>query len=203
MLRFNSALLTFCGSFTGRYAPFQAIHVEPGRESGVLVVASDGGKATAIGYDASGEADESANLLPSNDLLAACRGIKTAAREIAIDETRATVTTYHKASSDRKEFLLLRSAEPFPPIRAALAACLDTWGAAPSVSATAGRYSTHYLEKAIKAAGSLTDALVLSAFDGGPLRLQGDGLELMVLVMPQTAEPIPPVPDWAVKFARE
>ena len=44
-------------------------------------------------------------------------------------------------------------------------------------------------------------SLVLSAFDGGPLRLQGEGLELMILVMPQTAEPIPPIPDWVLRFS--
>lgn len=201
MLRFNSALLHFCGAFRGPFAPFQSIHVEAAAAGGVIVLASDGGKVAAIGYDANGVADETANLLPSNELLLACKGIKTAEREVSIDDLRAQVTTFYKAGNESKEFLVLRSQEPYPPIRQALAACIDTWGATPSSSATAGRYRASYLEKAIKAAGALCDSLVLSAFDGGPLRLQGENLELMVLVMPQAAEPIPPVPDWAVNFA--
>lgn len=203
MLRFNSSLLAFCAAFKGAFAPFQAIHVTPAAGGGVVVLASDGGKVTAIGYDPDGIADETANLLPSRDLLAACKGIKTAERDISIDDLRAVVTTFYKIGNETKEFLVLRSQEPYPPIRQALAACFDTWGTAPSHGTTAGRYRISYLEKAIKAAGALADSLVLSAFDGGPLRLQGENLELMVLVMPQGAEPIPPVPDWAVNFARE
>lgn len=202
MLRFNSSLLAFCAAFKGAFAPFQAIHVTPAAGGGVVVLASDGGKVTAIGYDPDGIADETANLLPTQELLTACKGIKTAERDVSIDDLRAVVTTFYKAHNETKEFLVLRSQEPYPPIRQALAACLDTWGTAPAHGTTAGRYRASYLEKAIKAAGALTDSLVLSGFDGGPLRLQGERLELMVLVMPQTAEPIPPVPDWAVRFAR-
>jgi hypothetical protein len=42
---------------------------------------------------------------------------------------------------------------------------------------------------------------VLSAFDGGPLRIQGEGLEILLLLMPQTAVPIPAVPAWAEAWA--
>ena len=201
MLRFNSALLAIAGGFTGPYAPFQSIHVEPASGGGVIVVASDGGKVTAIGYDPRGVADEHANLLPSADVLAACKGLKGAEREVTIDGLSATVTTYRKTKSESKELLILRSSEPFPPIQQALAACIATWGTTPTSSATAGRYQSRYLEKALKAASSCGESVVLSAFDGGPLRLHVDGLELMVLVMPQTAEPIPSLPDWAVNFA--
>lgn len=203
MLRFNSALLALAGAFTGPFAPFQAIHVTPGPRGGVLVIASDGGKVTAIGYDPHGVADETANLLPSADVLSAAKAIKGAERELLIDDQRATVTTFRKLKNESKEFLILRSSAPFPPIQQALAACIATWSATPRSSATAGRYSAKYLEKAIKAAGALSDSLVLSAFDGGPLRLQAEALELIVLVMPQTAEPIPPLPDWAVDFAHD
>lgn len=201
MLRLNSALFAACGAFTGRFAPFQAIHLEPAGGGGVICVASDGGKVTAIGYDPRGVADETANLLPSGDVLSACRGIKGAERELQVEELSARVTTYRKSKNETKEFLILRSQEPYPPIREALAACIATWSATPTLSRSAGRYSTALLEKAVKAAGSLADSLVLSSFDGGPLRLHGESLELMVLVMPQTAEPIPPLPDWAVNFA--
>ena len=42
----------------------------------------------------------------------------------------------------------------------------------------------------------------MSAFDGGPMRLQTDRGNVVILVMPQTAEPIPPIPDWLINFAK-
>lgn len=201
MLQFKSPLLAICGAFTGPFAPFQSVHVEPAPQGGVIVVGSDGGKVTAVGFDPSGKADESVNLLPGSDLLAACKAIKGAERDITVQDASAQVTTYRKTKNETKEFALLRSQEPYPPIQQALARCLETWGSAPELSRSAGRYSVAYLEKALKAAGHLSESVVLSAFDGGPLRLQADNLELLVMVMPQTREPIPPLPEWAITFA--
>ena len=42
----------------------------------------------------------------------------------------------------------------------------------------------------------------MSCFDGGPLRLQGDSGNVIVVVMPQTALPIPAVPEWTELYAR-
>jgi hypothetical protein len=190
VLQFNSALLAAVGSFTGAYAPYQSIHIRP-HCGGVLLAASDHGKVTAVGFDRQGTADEALSILPSPELLKACAGIKTAERGISIDGDRALVTTYYKASSNKGK-----------EIDAALAACVERWGATPELSQTAGRYRVAYLERAIKAAGLLADSLVLSAFDGGPLRLQGESIELIILVMPQTAEPIPAFPDWIQEFSR-
>ncbi len=202
MLQFNSALLAAVGSFTGAYAPYQSIHIRP-HCGGVLLAASDHGKVTAVGFDRQGTADEALSILPSPELLKACAGIKTAERGISIDGDRALVTTYYKASSNKgKEIVIQHAITPFPDIDAALAACVERWGATPELSQTAGRYRVAYLERAIKAAGLLADSLVLSAFDGGPLRLQGESIELIILVMPQTAEPIPAFPDWIQEFSR-
>lgn len=200
MLQFNSALLAAVGAFTGAYAPYQSVHIRP-HCGGVLLAASDHGKVTAIGFDRQGQADETTAIIPSPELLKACAGIKTAERGIVIDAERALVTTYYKASSAKgKELPVQRSITPFPDIDAALAACVARWGTTPTLSQTAGRYRIAYLERAIKAAGLLADSLVLSAFDGGPLRLQGETIELIILVMPQTAEPIPALPDWLQAF---
>lgn len=203
MLLFNSALLAAVGAFTGAYAPYQAVHIRP-HCGGVLVAASDHGKVTAVGFDRRGAADETVSIIPSADLLKACAGIKTAERSIAIDGDSALVTTYYKTSSNKgKELPIHRSITPFPDLDSALAACVQRWGATPALSSTAGRYRVTYLERAIKAAGLLADSLVLSAFDGGPLRLQGETIELIILVMPQTAEPIPALPDWIQDFSQQ
>lgn len=203
MLQFNSALLAAVGSFTGKYAPYQAVLIQP-HAGGILLAASDEGKVTALGFDRNGRGDETATIIPSTELLKACSGIKTAERGVLIDGNTAVVTTYYKTSSSQgKELSLQRSITPFPPIDQAIAACIQRWGAIPALTTTAGRYKVAYLERAIKNAGLLSDSLVLSAFDGGPLRVQGESIELCILVMPQTAEPIPAVPDWLACFGTQ
>jgi len=200
MLQFNSALLAAAGLFVGRFTPYEAIHIQP-HNGGVLVAASDHGRISALGFDPAGRGDETCDLIADDKLLQACRGIKAAERDVRIEDQRAIVTTYRKTANESKEFPILRASTPFPPLESAVAACVQRWSATPEVSATAGRYDATYLEKAVKAAGLLCDSLVLNAFDGGPLRLQGEGLELMILVMPQTAEPIPPIPEWVLRFS--
>lgn len=190
------------GLFVGPYAPYQAVHIQP-HDGGVLLASSNQGRITFLGFDRQGKADESCDLIPDKPLLDACAGIKTAEREIAIDGTTARVTTYRKtAGNETKEFLVLRSSAGFPPIQDALSACVERWSATPTSSATAGRYATTYLTKALKAAGLHNDSIVMSAFDGGPLRLHSETLDMLILVMPQTAEPIPTLPDWICSFAR-
>lgn len=201
MIQFNSALLALAGLFVGPYAPYQAVHIQP-HQGGVLVASSNQGRVTFLGFDADGTAEESCDLIPDRALLDACAGIKTADRDIVIDGATAKVTTYRKiASNEVKEFNVQRSSAAFPPIHDALRACIERWSATPQVSGTAGRYGTSYLTKALKAAGLQADSLVLSSFDGGPLRLHSDTLDMIVLVMPQTAEPIPPLPDWICSYA--
>lgn len=196
MLAFNSALLAAVGSFTGKYAPYQSVLIRP-HAGGVLLAASDAGKVTALGFDRLGRGDTPATIIPSAELLRACTGIKTAERGVVIDGNSAIVTTYYKSSSSQgKELPVHHSITPFPPIESAITACIQRWGATPQHSETAGRYKVAYLERAIKNAGLLADSIVLSAFDGGPLRVQGESIELTILVMPQTAEPIPTIPDW-------
>ena len=201
MLQFNSAVLAAAGSFCGRYAPFQAVRLTP-HAGGVLAAATDEGKALALAFDPAGRADESCDLLPSNELLRACAGIKSAERDVRIEESAALVTTYRKTASDEvRQYPIQRSLSPFPAIDSLLTVALDYWGAMPASSDTAGRYNSAYLEKAIKTSSFLNSSLVLSAFDGGPLRLQNNAGTLCILIMPQTAEAIPPVPDWIQSFA--
>ena len=74
--------------------------------------------------------------------------------------------------------------------------------ATPSVSTTAGRYESWYVERALKGLSSTSDSVVLSAFDGGgPLRIQTDKADVVILVMPQVKEKIPSVPEWLSDYA--
>lgn len=194
---FSAPLLAVASEFTGKYAPYQAVQVKPHPKGGVLVSATDQGKVAVVGFDPRGEASGETCLLVPAELGRACRAVKTGPREITIDGMNATVRSYTKGGSSKAvELLVQHSAVEFPPLDQALRACVARWGQTPEASATAGRYDAGLLERAIKAAGSLADSIVLSAFDGGPLRLQGEGLEILIVLMPQTAEPIPPLPQW-------
>jgi hypothetical protein len=167
------------------------------------VAASDRGAATLIGWDPNGSASSEACLLPSRDLANACKGIKTAERDVSIDDDQAVVTTYHKAHSVSKEFSVAYSSCPPPPFEETIAAAVSYWGATPELSRTAGRYDLGLLLKALKALGSEDDAVVLSAWQGGPLRLQRGDVQAVILVMPQEAQPLPGVPAWLEDFAKQ
>lgn len=201
MVSLDASLVAVCGGFIGQYAPFQSIHIQPS-SSGVLVMASDHGRITVIGHDARGRGDAAATIVPSSELLKACAALKTAKREVLIEGDTATVITYRKTTADERRVIpVINASTPFPPIGPALVASIERWGATPQLSATAGRYETAFLEKAIKTVGVCAPSLVLSCFDGGPLRLQSETIDICVLVMPQAAEPIPAVPTWIQEFA--
>ncbi len=198
---FSAPLLSVASEFTGKYAPYQAVQVKPHPQGGVLVSATDQGKVAVVGYDPRGEAEAQTCLIVGDELARACRAIKTAQREITIDGMNAVVRSYGKNTSKSAEFLVQHSSVEFPPLVQVMAKCIERWGVSPGVSASAGRYDAGLLERVIKAGGALADSIVLSAFDGGPLRIQGEGIELLLLLMPQTAVPIPAVPEWAQSWA--
>jgi len=198
---FQAPLLALASEFTGKYAPYQSVLVQPHPDTGVVVAATDQGKVAVVGYDPRGEAEEETRLIVGDELARACRAIKTAQREITIDGMNATVRSYGKNTSKSAEFLVQHSTVEFPPLAQVMAQCIERWGSSPAASSSAGRYDASLLERVIKAGGSLADSIVLSAFDGGPLRIQGEGLEILLLLMPQTAVPIPAVPAWAEAWA--
>ena len=217
MLQLNSALIAIAAEFAGRYSPYQSIEISPDPRGGVYVASTDHGKIACLAFDPVGSGDETVQLLPNNDLIKACRGIKTAERTITIGSNRITescpaqppspantaiVTTHRKSTNDRVEVPLLYSSIEFPPLAKTLRAMLERWSGLPSTSATAGRYDANYLQKAIKGLTAQNSSVVLSAFDGGPMRIQGDNDSVVILVMPQTAEPIPPIPEWLTAYSR-
>jgi hypothetical protein len=202
MLSLDSALIAVAAEFTGLYAPYQGVALTPCPSGGVFVAATDHGKVACIAFDPRGQGDEARYLLPSADLLNACKGLKTADREIVIDGETALVTTFRKSTSNEvKEFPVTTSQVAPPPLALIMRHCIATWGATPELSRTAGRYATDYVNKAVKVLGSRDRSLVFSSFDGGPLRIQTDSGRIVVLVMPQKALPIPPLPPWMSEFA--
>lgn len=202
MLSLDSSLFAVAAEFTGAYAPFQGIALTPGPQGGVFIAATDHGKVACIAYDPRGTADESAYILPSTELLKYAKGIKTAERELRIDGSTGFVTTYRKSSSnDVREIPIARSNTQPPPLSRIMQSCIDTWGQAPILSETAGRYSSAYIDKAVRVLSNRESSLVFSAFDGGPLRIQSDNGNLIVLIMPQTAVPVPPLPAWLATYA--
>jgi hypothetical protein len=199
MFRLESSLFHLAAQFTGKYAPFQGVTIEP-FAGGVIAIASNRGAATFLGYDPKGYASEAACFLPGKELAAACKGIKSAERELAIEGPCAKVTTFYKEHSTAKEFTVNPCSQQ-PPIRQAVAEMLRTWGEVPKTSTTAGRYDLSLLTPAVRAIADESDCVVISGYDGGPLRLQSESLGCVVLLMPQTAQPIPPAPPWLADYA--
>lgn len=73
MLSFNSSLLAIASDFVGKYSPFQAIQITPAKNGGVYLASTDCGKIACLAFDPSGDADESALVIPTKDLLKVSR----------------------------------------------------------------------------------------------------------------------------------
>lgn len=200
MLQFKSGLLATACDFVGSYAPCQGVRIGP-LAGGVVVTATNRGAVAMIGYDPKGKADETTIILPSKELATACNGIKTAEREVTIEGDMAVVTTYHKEHSTSKEIPVSRSTQPFPDLSGVIRQALRFWGESPEVSSTAGRYDLPLLHKAVRAMTASANSIVISGYQGGPLRIQREDTEIVVLLMPQTAQEIPPAPAWLADFA--
>ena len=204
MLNCNSALLAIASEFVGRYSPYQSIQISPASYyGGVYFASTDGGKISCLAYDPSGSMDDYITLLPNSELIKASRGVKTASRTLSIetDSQVALVTTHRKTTSESKEIPVTYSSVEFPDLAGALKDCIKRWKVASS--ATAGRYDINYVQRAIKSLSSINSSVTLHSFDGGPMRIQEETGNIVILVMPQTAEPIPPIPDWLKAYSQD
>lgn len=202
MITINTNAFGLTTEFRGSYAPFQSIHLEPHPRGGVLAMATRHGHSACIALDPNGFADEARTILPSDDLLKAARALKAGNRYITLDQAIATVTTQYSGSRKSTLHHVTDSSKEFPSLRSVIQGCIQRWSTTPESSATAGRYDSELLLHAIKAAAG-SPSLVLTGFDGGPLRLQSESLQAVILVMPQTAEPIPAIPEWLVAYAND
>lgn len=173
------------------------------RVSGGVTITSvaDFGAMVFLGYDPTGTTDQDPTVfLPSDPLVKAAKGIKTAERELHIQDNLATVTTFQKEARPSVQFVVAKASAPFPPVHSIVSKAIEYWGESPALVETAGRYNLTYLLSAIKAMGG-TDSIVMAPYPHGPLRLQRQDLSAVVLLMPQQAEPIPPVPSWLSDYA--
>ena len=195
MLSCNSSLIAIAAEFTGKFAPYQSICISPAQQ-GVYIVSTDKGNVACLAYDPTGETDETICLLPTTELIKASRGIKTADRTLRIEGNQATVTTARKTTSETKEISISRSMVDFPDLATPLNKAIQRWDATENNAITAGRYNINYIQDAVKSLSSINSSVTLHSFDGGPLRIQESSGNIVVLVMPQTAEPIPDIPSW-------
>jgi hypothetical protein len=190
--------------------------VEPGPGgAGVLVFASDRGAASFVGYDRRGTYDEPApraKILPERELMAACRGIKTAERRVMINGEHAVISSYGKTTTSQKEVPVGYSQLECLCARDACLMIARRRAAGDGPPARLlGRFDVALVRSAIKVLEEHGDPVILSIGHGAradgadaPLRIYSESLDAVVVVMPQKkeGEPYPQMPDWIVRVAQ-
>lgn len=200
IFEFESRLFALAAEFTGKYVPFTGVHLAPGPGGdGVVVTSSDRGAICFMGYDPKGTAGGEVTLLPDKEVVKASRGLKLKERTLRIDTDArvARITTHMKSGAGQTvELPAPAPAADHKDLRPILPQFIDVWKTQGDISATAGRYDTVLIRKALDAAESLGASVVLSSLVGGPLRVAIEGTDAMLLIVPQTALPIPALPEW-------
>jgi hypothetical protein len=206
-LSFESRLFSIAAQFTSPYHPYQGVCVYPGPGGqGAIVSATHQGSTLVLAFDPAGEVEAPANLLPYPELARAAKGLKNGARTLEIDtETRlAKVITHLKTKAGKVVELPAPAELPiegvFLDMRERVAGMIRYWKEHEDSKVNAGRYDIKLLTTLLDSAESLGESIVLSCLDG-PLRISIDGSDLFLIIGPQTAEPIPPVPAWMARWA--
>ena len=195
----NGALIAVAADFCGKYAPYQAVQVRPNPHGGVFVAATDAGRIAFLGFDPAGKGDEEIILLPSADLLKNTRPLKSAARWIEIEGNMARCSKMMKTTSQTVEVPITRSTSEPADLIGAMKAVAQRWGKdCPVVSC--GNFNGNFLLRAFKAIEQLGGSITMSALDGGPLRVESTDGSAIVLVMPEMAREVPPLPDYLHQF---
>jgi hypothetical protein len=215
----ESRLFAVGADFAGAYAPYQGIYFCPGPGgAGVIAAASNRGALTFVGYDAGGTIDEPVVFIPTKELAAASRGLKSGPRTLSIDtEARiAAVTTPLKTKAGTTVEMAAPpvSQVAFPDVRGVIARFVSHWESMGQQVDTCGRYDAKLLLQALRAAEGLGDSVSLVGLSGGPLLInieasiedgkkkavQTQSTGLLLMLMPQTAQPVPPPPSWARRW---
>ena len=201
MISLNGALVAVAADFVGKYAPYQGIQIRPNQGGkGVFVAATEGGRMAFLAYDHAGKGDEEVVLLPSADLLKNCRPLKSASRWLEIECSTARCSKSTKNTTQTVEIPITRSAVPPPDLVGVMRTVAEQWGKdTPCVDA--GNFSAEFLQKAFRAIESLGSSVTLSHLNGGPLRVESTVGTAMVMVMPESARPIPDLPEYLFAYA--
>jgi len=201
MLSLDGALVAVASDFCGRYAPYQAITLRPNPDGrGVYVASTDAGKLAFLAYDHAGHGDEEVILLPTPDLIKHCRPLKSASRGIEIEGDTARCSKSTKNTTQTSEIPITRSAVPPSDLVGVMKTVATLWGKdIPCVNA--GNFNANYLQKAFRSIESLGSSITMSHLEGGPLRIESTTGCALVMVMPETARPIPELPEYLLKFA--
>ena len=75
------------------------------------------------------------------------------------------------------------------------------WGKDVPHCVDAGNFSANFLLRAFKAIEVLGGSITMSHLNGGPLRVESTDHDVIVLVMPEMARPIPALPDFLRSFS--
>jgi hypothetical protein len=197
----DGALVYVAAEFCGNFSPYQSVQIKPNPSgNGVFVASTDAGKMAFLAYDHSGKGDEEVILLPTPELLKETRPLKSASRWLEIESAQARCSKITKTTTKTVEIPITRSAVTPPDLVGVMKTVAVQWGKdCPCVDA--GNFSATYLQKAFRAIESLGSSVVMSHLNGGPLRVESLESQAMVMIMPQTAQPIPELPDFLYAFA--
>ena len=197
----NGALVAIAADFVGRYAPWQGIQLRPNPSGGgVFVASTDAGKLAFLGFDPAGKGDEEMVLLPTPDLLKNTRPLKSAERFLELDGQTARCSKVLKTTTQTVEIPITRSAAEAPDLVGAMKKVAEQWGKDVPDCTTAGNFNAGYLARSFKAIEAMGSSITLSHLNGGPLRVEAADHTALVLVMPETARPIPPLPEFLIAF---
>ena len=200
--QFNGAFLAVAADFVGKYSPYQAIQIRPNPYGdGVFVASTDAGRLAFLAYDASGKATEQLVVLPTPELLKNTRPLKSAQRWIEIDGPIARCSKLTKATSKTEEVAVSYSTVEPPDLVGAMNKVATEWGKDLPHCVNAGNFNANFLSRAFRAIESLGGSITMSHLNGGPLRVESTEHDVIVLVMPETARPIPALPDFLHDFS--
>ena len=200
-INLNGALVAVAADFCGKYAPWTSIQLRPGPgTNGVFVAATDEGRIAFLGYDHGGKGDEEVCLLPTPDLIKNTRPLKSASRWLEIDGDTAICSKMTKSTTKSEEIPIVRSQSEPPDLVGALANVAQVWGKDIPDCQSAGNFNAGFLLRSFKAIEALGGSVTMSHLSGGPLRVESTEGNAIVLVMPELARPVPPLPDYLTAF---
>ena len=198
----NGALIAVAADFVGKYAPYQAIQIRPNPHGdGVFVASTDAGRLAFLAFDNSGSGDEQINLLPTADLIKNTRPLKSATRWIEIEGSTARCSKLTKATQKTEEIQITRSTIEPADLVGAMKTVAHQWGSDTPNCTNAGNFNPGFLTRAFKAIEALGGSITMSHLNGGPLRIESTDSDVIVLVMPEMARPVPALPHYLKAFA--